>query len=175
MTKAMKNMDNFWEKAEKSFQKQLDNRKTILFGYAISFICIALAILSVCLTVWRHREFSGKTLEVPVAFSIFGIVGFVFCFFRKRASIRVKFYTACLLMAIFSAYVLIFHPEAATRRYPYPELNRAIDFAGIAFFGGAGLWVLCNDIMWHLRRKPKNKLSQTPRKLRPMQEKLHRT
>ena len=155
----MKNMDKFWEKAEKSFQKQLDNRKTILFGYAISFICIALAILVVCLTAWRHREFSPKIMEVSVVMSILGIIGLVFCFFRKTAPIRVKFYTACLLMAIFSAYVLIFHPEAATRRYPYPELNRAIDFAGIAFFGGGGLLVFCKDIIWHLKRKSKKKLS----------------
>ena len=168
-------MDKFWEKAEKSFRKQLDNRKTILLGYAISFICIALAILVVCLTAWRHREFSGKIVEITAVLSALGTIGLVFCFFRKAASIRVKFYTACLVMAFFSAYVLIFHPEATTRRYPFPWLNRAIDFAGIVFFGGAGLWVLRNDMMWHMRHKSKKRFSHRPRKLRPMQEKLHRT
>ena len=160
----MKNMDKFWEKAEKSFRKQLDNRKTILLGYAISFACIALAIIVVCLTAWRHREFSGKIVEITAVLSALGTIGLVFCFFRKAASIRVKFYTACLVMAFFSAYVLIFHPEATTRRYPFPWLNRAIDFAGIVFFGGGGLWVLRNDMMWHFRHKPKKKLPPTPRK-----------
>ena len=171
----MRNMDKFWEKAEKSFQKQLDNKKTIWGGYAISFTCIALAMMVVCLTAWRHREFSPKIMEITVVLSILGIIGFVFCFFRKTASIRVKFYTACLVMAIFSAYVLIFHPEAATRRYPYPWFNRTIDFAGIVFFGGGGLLVFCKDIMWHFRHKSKKKLYHTPRKLHRMQEKLHRT
>ena len=157
MTKAMKNLDNFWEKAEKSFQKQLDNRKTILFGYTISFVCIALAILVVCLTAWRHREFSSKIMEITVVLSILGIIGFVFCFFRKRASIRVKFYTACFIMASFSAYALIFHPEATAPRYPCPEFNRAIDFAGIIFFGGGGLWILYNDLRWHRKGKSKNR------------------
>ena len=132
----MKDMDKFWDKAEKSFHKQLDNKKTIWGGYAISFVCIALAILVVCSTAWRHQEFSFETMEVPVVLSILGIIGFVFCFFRKTDSIRVKFYTACFAMAIFSAYVLIFHPEATAPRYPYPWFNRAIDFAGIVFFGG---------------------------------------
>lgn len=151
----MKNMDNFWKRAEKIFRKQLDNRKTVWGGYAISFVCIALAILVACLKAWHHREFTFETMEVIVVLSILGIIGFVFCFFRKTAPIRVKFYTACFIMASFSAYALIFHPEATAPRYPYPEFNRAIDFAGIVFFGGGGLWILYNDLRWHLKGKSK--------------------
>lgn len=158
-------MDLFWEKAEKSFREQLDNKKTVWSGYAISFVCIVLAILVACLTAWRHMEFSGKALEVTVVFSILGIIGFVFCFFRKTASIRIKFYTVSLVMAIFSTYMLIFHPEAASRRLPYPEFNRAIDFVGIVFFGGGGLCVFCNDMMWRMKHKPRKRPSNTSRKL----------
>lgn len=154
----MKDMDKFWKRAEKIFRKQFDNRKTIWGGYAISFVCIALAILVVCLTAWRHREFTFKIMEITVVLSILGFIGFVFCFFRKTASIRLKFYTACLIMASFSAYALILHPEATAPRHPYPEFNRAIDFAGIIFFGGGGLWVLYNDFRWH--RKGKSKIGK---------------
>lgn len=149
----MKNMDKFWQGAELIFQKQLDNKKTVIGGYAISFICVAISILLVSIMLWRHNEFSAETIETAVASLIFGIIGFVFCFFRKSASIRVKFYTACLALALFSVYVLIFHPEATSRHFPYPEFNRAVDFAGIVFFGGGGLWVLYNDCKWHLRHK----------------------
>lgn len=108
----MKNMDKFWQGAELIFQKQLDNKKTVIGGYAISFICVAISILLVSIMLWRHEEFSLEAMEIPIASLVFGIIGFVFCFFRKTAPIRVKFYTACLTLSLFSAYVLIFHPEA---------------------------------------------------------------
>lgn len=148
-------MDKFWQGAELIFQKQLDNKKTVIGGYAISFICVAISIsiLLVSIMLWRHEEFSLEAMEIPIASLVFGIIGFVFCFFRKTAPIRVKFYTGCLTLSLFSAYVLIFHPEATSRHFPYPEFNRAVDFAGIVFFGGGGLWVLYNDCKWHLRHK----------------------
>lgn len=151
----MKDMDKFWKRTEQAFKKQYDNRKTILGGYAISFICIAISILLVSITLWRHNEFSAKTIEISVASLIFGIIGLVFCFFRKSAPIRVKFYTACLVLTLFSTYVLIFHPDATSRHFPNPCFNRAIDFAGIIFFGGSGLWVLYNDCKWHFKHKNK--------------------
>ena len=79
-------MDKFWQGAELIFQKQLDNKKTVIGGYAISFICIAISILIVSVTLWRHNEFSAETIETAVASLIFGIIGFVFCFFRKSHS-----------------------------------------------------------------------------------------
>ena len=149
-------MDKFWKRAEQIFKTQLDNKKTIWGGYAISFICIAIGILLMCLIAFRHQKFSMQTMETPIASLIWGIMGCVFCFFRKSVSIRIKYYTACLVMASFSAYVLILHPEATSARFPDPNFNRAIDFAGIVFFGCAGCWVLYNDCMWYLKHKKKN-------------------
>ena len=63
----MKNMDKFWQGAELIFQKQLDNKKTVIGGYAISFICVAISILLVSIMLWRHNEFSAETIETAVA------------------------------------------------------------------------------------------------------------
>lgn len=90
----MKNIDILWENTEKRFREHFDNKKTVWGGYAISFVSIALAILTVGVTVWRHREFTGETLELTVVWSLLGITCFVFCYFRKTAPIRVKFYTS---------------------------------------------------------------------------------
>lgn len=160
----MKNIDILWENTEKRFREHFDNKKTVWGGYAISFVSIALAILTVGVTVWRHREFTGETLELTVVLSLLGITSFVFCYFRKTAPIRVKFYTVSLVMALVPTYMLTFHPEATSRRYPYQEFNCAVEFVGIAFFGGGGLCVLYKDIMWHLKHKPKKKHSNTSRK-----------
>lgn len=167
----MKNIDRLWENTEKRFREHFDNKKTVWGGYAISFVSIALAILIVGVTVWRHREFTGETLELIVVLSLLGITSFVFCYFRKTAPIRVKFYTLSLVMALVPTYMLTFHPEATSRRYPYPEFNRAVEFVGIVFFGGGGLCVLYKDIMWHLKHKSKKKHSNTSRKPHKKQEK----
>lgn len=160
----MKNIDILWENTEKRFREYFDNKKTVWGGYAISFVSIALAILTVGVTVWRHREFTGEALELTVVLLLLGITSFVFCYFRKTAPIRVKFYTVSLVMALVPTYMLTFHPEATSRRYPYQEFNRAVEFVGIAFFGGGGLCVLYKDIMWHLKHKSKKKHSNTSRK-----------
>ena len=88
----MKNIDILWENTEKRFREHFDNKKIVWGGYAISFVSIALAILTVGVTVWRHREFTGEILELTVVLSLLGITSFVFCYFRKTAPIRVKFY-----------------------------------------------------------------------------------
>lgn len=167
----MKNIDILWENTEKRFREHFDNKKTVWGGYAISFVGIALAILTVGVTVWRHREFTGETLELTIVWSLLGITCFVFCYFRKTAPIRVKFYTVSLVMALVPTYMLTFHPEATSRRYPDPEFNRAVEFVGIVFFGGGGLCVLYKDIMWHLKHKSKKKHSNTSRKPHKKQEK----
>lgn len=158
----MKNIDILWENTEKRFREHFDNKKTVWGGYAISFVSIALAILTVGVTVWRHREFTGETLGLTVVLSLLGITSFVFCYFRKTAPIRVKFYTVSLVMALVPTYMLTFHPEATSRRYPYPEFNRAVEFVGIVFFGGGGLCVLYKDIMWHLKHKSKRNIPIHP-------------
>ncbi len=149
----MKNTDDFWKRSELIFQKQCESRKMVLAGYAVSFICIAIGLMLMCLVAWRHQEFSGKSIETPIVLLITGAMGFIFCFFRNTASVRVKFYSGCLVLTVVSAYMLIFHPEATAVRYPNPRFNRAIDIAGIVFFGGLGLWVLYNDCRWHLYHK----------------------
>lgn len=150
----MKNMDSFWKLAEQTFL--FDNKKTIWGGYAISSICMANALWQMALILWGHRELSMKAIECILLSSAIGIIGFVFCYFRKSASIRVKFYTACLVLTAFCAYLCILHPDATTRRYPNSELNHAIFLAGIVFFGGGCLWVMYNDCKWNLKKKKKN-------------------
>ncbi len=147
----MMNMDNFWKEAQQSFH--FDNKKTVWIGYTISIICISIAVLKLGLIIWRHQEFSAKAIECIALSSTIGIIGFVFCYFRKSAPIRVKYYTACLVMTTLCAYIFILHPDATTRRYPNPLLNHTIFCAGIIFFGGAGLCVLYNDYKWHLKKK----------------------
>lgn len=91
--------------------------------------------------------------------------------FQKDSPHKIKFYIVSLVMALVPTYMLTFHPEATSRRYPYPEFNRAVEFVGIVFFGGGGLCVLYKDIMWHLKHKSKKKHSNTSRKPHKKQEK----
>lgn len=147
-------MDNFWKNAEQMFQ--INSKRTIWGGYAISFICITNALRVVGSILWQHQYFSTKSIECITLSSVIGIIGFIFCFFRKSAPIRVKYYMACLLLTSFCAYLFILHPNYVTRRHSIPEINHAILLAGIIFFGGGGLWILYNDCKWYFKKHKKN-------------------
>ena len=148
-------MDKYWENAEHYFQ--INNKKHIIIGYAISLICIALGILFVGKSIMKNQYFSCENMELPLRCMLIGISGICMLFFRKRTPVRVKFYIACLLFTIVSAYMLVFHPNASTRQFPYPKFNRGIDIVGCAFFGGLGLWIAYNDYRWYKKKDSKEK------------------
>ena len=74
-----------------------------------------------------------------------------FLFYRKKISIKIKFYLLCLIF-VCSGINMILHPKVS-RRIPSETYCQVVGIVGCLFFGGGGLWVLYNDYKWQRGRR----------------------
>ena len=74
-----------------------------------------------------------------------------FLFYRKKISIKIKFYLLCLIF-VCGGINMFFHPKVS-RKIPSETYCQVVGIVGCLFFGGGGLWVLFNDYKWYRRRR----------------------
>lgn len=74
-----------------------------------------------------------------------------FLFYRKKISIKIKFYLLCLIF-VCGGINMFLHPKVS-RKIPSETYCQVVGIVGCLFFGGGGLWVLYNDYKWHRRRR----------------------
>ena len=74
-----------------------------------------------------------------------------FLFYRKKISIKIKFYLLCLIF-VCGGINMFLHPKVS-RKIPFKTYCQVVGIVGCLFFGGGGLWVLFNDYKWHRRRR----------------------
>ena len=80
-----------------------------------------------------------------------GLSLFCFLFYRKKISIKIKFYLLCLIF-VCGGINMFLHPKVL-RKIPSETYCQVVGIVGCLFFGGGGLWVLYNDYKWHRRRR----------------------
>ena len=146
----MKDMDKYWKNVDSLFDSK-DTRKVIWVSYAVGLVLVAASIYKLYLRLSGHEEFSlGRIFSLFLMLMV-GISLVCFLFYRKKISIKIKFY---LLRLIFvgGGINMFLHPKVL-RRIPSETYCQVVGIVGCLFFGGGGLWVLYNDYKWHRRRR----------------------
>ena len=146
----MKDMDKFWKNVDSLFDSK-DTRKVIWVSYAVGLVLVAASIYKLYLRLSGHEEFSlGRIFSLFLMLMV-GISLVCFLFYRKKISIKIKFYLLCLIF-VCGGINMILHPKVS-RRIPSETYCQVVGIVGCLFFGGGGLWVLYNDYKWHRRRR----------------------
>lgn len=145
----MKDMDKYWKYLDSLFDSK-DTRKVIWVGYAIGLVLAAASIYKLCLRLSRYEELSFERISSLFLMLMVGISLVCFLFYRKKISIKIKFYLLCLVFAC-GGIDMFLHPKVS-RRIPSETYCQIVGIVGCLFFGGGGLWVLYNDYKWQRRR-----------------------
>ena len=146
----MKDMDKYWKYLDSLFDSK-DTRKVIWVGYAIGLVLAAASIYKLCLRLSRYEELSFERISSLFLMLMVGISLVCFLFYRKKISIKIKFYLLCLVFAC-GGIDMFLHPKVS-RRIPSETYCQVVGIVGCLFFGGGGLWVLYNDYKWQRRRR----------------------
>ena len=146
----MKDMDKYWKYLDSLFDSK-DTRKVIWVGYAIGLVLAAASIYKLCLRLSRYEELSFERISSLFLMLMVGISLVCFLFYRKKISIKLKFYLLCLVFAC-GGIDMFLHPKVS-RRIPSETYCQIVGIVGCLFFGGGGLWVLYNDYKWQRRRR----------------------
>ena len=143
-------MDKYWKNVDSLFDSK-DTRKVIWVSYAVGLVLVAASIYKLYLRLSGHEEFSlGRIFSLFLMLMV-GISLVCFLFYRKKVSIKIKFYLLCLIF-VCGGINMILHPKVS-RRIPSETYCQVVGIVGCLFFGGGGLWVLYNDYKWHRRRR----------------------
>ena len=146
----MKDMDKFWKNVDSLFDSK-DTRKVIWVSYAVGLVLVAASIYKLYLRLSGHEEFSlGRIFSLFLMLMV-GISLVCFLFYRKKISIKIKFYLLCLIF-VCGGINMILHPKVS-RRIPSETYCQVVGIVGCLFFGGGGLWVLYNDYKWQRGRR----------------------
>lgn len=146
----MKDMDKYWKSVGSLFDSK-DNRKVIWIGYAVGLVLVTASIYKLYLRLSGHEEFSlGRIFSLFLMLMV-GISLVCFLFYRKKISIKIKFYLLCLIF-VCGGINMFLHPRVS-RRISSETYCQVVGIVGCLFFGGGGLWVLYNDCKWHRRRR----------------------
>ena len=146
----MKDMDKFWKNVDSLFDSK-DTRKVIWVSYAVGFVLVAASIYKLYLRLAGHEEFSFGRISSLFFMLMVGISLVCFLFYRKKISIKIKFYLLCLIF-VCGGINMFLHPRVS-RRISSETYCQVVGIVGCLFFGGGGLWVLYNDCKWHRRRR----------------------
>lgn len=144
----MKDMDKYWKNVDSLFNSK-DNRKVILLGYAVGLVLVAASIYKLYLRLSGHEQFSFGRISSLIL--MVGISLVCFLFYRKKISIKIKFYLLCLIFACCGIGMFL-HPKVS-RRISSETYCQIVGVVGCLFFGGGGLWVLYNDYKWQRGRR----------------------
>ena len=144
----MKDMDKYWKNVDSLFNSK-DNRKVILLGYAVGLVLVAASIYKLYLRLSGHEDFSFGRISSLFLMLMVGISLVCFLFYRKKISIKIKFYLLCLIFAC-GGINMFLHPKVS-RRIPSETYCQVVGIVGCLFFGGGGFWVLYNDYKWQRR------------------------
>ena len=146
----MKDMDKYWKSVGSLFDSK-DTRKVIWISYAVGLVLVAASIYKLYLRLSGHEEFSlGRIFSLFLMLMV-GISLVCFLFYRKKISIKIKFYLLCLIF-VCGGINMILHPKVS-RRIPSETYCQVVGIVGCLFFGGGGLWVLYNDYKWQRGRR----------------------
>lgn len=146
----MKDMDKYWKNVDSLFDSK-DTRKVIWVSYAVGLVLVAASIYKLYLRLSGHEEFSlGRIFSLFLMLMV-GISLVCFLFYRKKISIKIKFYLLCLIF-VCGGINMFLHPKVL-RKIPSETYCQVVGIVGCLFFGGGGLWVLYNDYKWHRRRR----------------------
>ena len=146
----MKDMDKFWKNVDSLFDSK-DTRKVIWVSYAVGLVLVAASIYKLYLRLAGHEEFSFGRISSLFFMLMVGISLVCFLFYRKKISIKIKFYLLCLIF-VCGGINMFLHPRVS-RRISSETYCQVVGIVGCLFFGGGGLWVLYNDCKWHRRRR----------------------
>lgn len=146
----MKDMDKYWKYLDSLFDSK-DTRKVIWVGYAIGLVLAAASIYKLCLRLSRYEELSFERISSLFLMLMVGISLVCFLFYRKKISIKIKFYLLCLIF-VCGGINMFLHPKVS-RKIPSETYCQVVGIVGCLFFGGGGLWVLYNDYKWHRKRR----------------------
>ena len=146
----MKDMDKFWKNVDSLFDSK-DTRKVIWVSYAVGLVLVAVSIYKLYLRLAGHEEFSFGRISSLFFMLMVGISLVCFLFYRKKISIKIKFYLLCLIF-VCGGINMFLHPRVS-RRISSETYCQVVGIVGCLFFGGGGLWVLYNDCKWHRRRR----------------------
>ena len=146
----MKDMDKYWKNVDSLFNSK-DNRKVILLGYAVGLVLVAASIYKLYFRLSGHEDFSFGRISSLFLMLMVGISLVCFLFYRKKISIKIKFYLLCLIFAC-GGINMFLHPKVS-RRIPSETYCQVVGIVGCLFFGGGGFWVLYNDYKWQRRRR----------------------
>lgn len=146
----MKDMDKYWKNVDSLFNSK-DNRKVILLGYAVGLVLVAASIYKLYLRLSGHEEFSFGRISSLILILMVGISLVCFLFYRKKISIKIKFYLLCLIFACCGIGMFL-HPKVS-RRISSETYCQIVGVVGCLFFGGGGLLVLYNDYKWQRGRR----------------------
>uniref|UniRef100_UPI00402A452A hypothetical protein n=1 Tax=Segatella hominis TaxID=2518605 RepID=UPI00402A452A len=94
----MKDMDKFWKNVDSLFDSK-DTRKVIWVSYAVGLVLVAASIYKLYLRLAGHEEFSFGRISSLFFMLMVGISLVCFLFYRKKISIKIKFYLLCLIFA----------------------------------------------------------------------------
>ena len=143
-------MDKYWKNVDSLFDSK-DTRKVIWVSYAVGLVLVAASIYKLYLRLSGHEEFSlGRIFSLFLMLMV-GISLVCFLFYRKKISIKIKFYLLCLIF-VCGGINMFLHPKVL-RKIPSETYCQVVGIVGCLFFGGGGLWVLYNDCKWHRRRR----------------------
>ena len=143
-------MDKYWKNVDSLFDSK-DTRKVIWVSYAVGLVLVAASIYKLYLRLSGHEEFSlGRIFSLFLMLMV-GISLVCFLFYRKKVSIKIKFYLLCLIF-VCGGINMILHPKVS-RRIPSETYCQVVGIVGCLFFGGGGLWVLYNDYKWQRGRR----------------------
>ena len=146
----MKDMDKYWKNVDSLFDSK-DTRKVIWVSYAVGLVLVAASIYKLYLRLSGHEEFSlGRIFSLFLMLMV-GISLVCFLFYRKKISIKIKFYLLCLIF-VCGGINMFLHPKVS-RKIPSETYCQVVGIVGYLFFGGGGLWVLYNDYKWHRKRR----------------------
>ena len=146
----MKDMDKFWKNVDSLFDSK-DTRKVIWVSYAVGLVLVAASIYKLYLRLAGHEEFSFGRISSLFFMLMVGISLVCFLFYRKKISIKIKFYLLCLIF-VCGGINMFLHPKVS-RKIPSETYCQVVGIVGCLFFRGGGLWVLFNDYKWHRRRR----------------------
>ena len=109
----MKDMDKYWKYLDSLFDSK-DTRKAVWVGYAIGLVLAAASIYKLCLRLSGHKELSFEKISSLFLMLMVGISLVYFLFYRKKISIKIKFYLLCLVFAC-GGIDMFFHPKVSRR------------------------------------------------------------
>ena len=84
-------MDKYWKSVGSLFDSK-DNRKVIWIGYAVGLVLVTASIFTLCLRLLRHEEFTFGRMSSLILVLMVGLSLVCFLFYRKKISIKIKFY-----------------------------------------------------------------------------------